>query len=77
MKRFVIYAVLLLLVISLLISACSKKDAEEEKGSIDRMTDHAAEVAVEKIRKPIEQAETAKKLEDERLKKVDEALEEK
>ena len=76
MKRFVIYTALLLLVICPLISACSKKDGEEEKGAIDKMTDHAAEVAVEKIRKPIEQAEAARNLEEERVKEVDEVLEE-
>ena len=76
MKRFVIYAVLLLLVISPLISACSGKDVEEKKRAIDKMTDHAAELAVEKIRTPTKQAEAARKLEDERVKKLDEALEE-
>ncbi len=74
MKRFAIYAVLLLLIICPLISACSKKDGEETRGAIDEMTDHAAEVAVEKIRTPIKQAEAAGKLEEERVKKADEAL---
>ena len=76
MKRFVIYAVFLLLVISPLISACSGRDVEEKNGPIDKMTDHAAELAIEKIRTPIKQAEVARKLEDERVKKLDEALEE-
>ncbi len=77
MKRFVIYAVFLLFVISPLISACSRKDVEEKKGTIDKMTDHAAELAVEKIRTPIKQAEAARKREEERMKKLGEALEEK
>ena len=77
MKRFVIYAVFLLFVISPLISACSGKDVEEKKGAIDKMTDHAAELAVEKIRTPIKQAEAARKREEERMKNLDEALEEK
>ena len=76
MKRFVIYAVFLLFVISPLISACSGKDVEK-KGAIDNMTDHAAELAVEKIRTPIKQAEAARKREEERMKNLGEALEEK
>ena len=75
MKRFVIYAVFLLFVISPLISACSGKDVEK-KGAINKMTDHAAELAVEKIRTPIKQAEAARKLEEEWMEKLDEALEE-
>lgn len=45
---------------------------EKEKGAIDKMTEDAAE----KILAPIKQAEAAKTLEDSRVKRVDDALEE-
>ena len=47
---------------------------EPEKGKIDEMTGKAADAIVKKIRTPINQARSAKELEDERVKAFDEAL---
>ena len=73
MKQLISYSSILMLGLVLFLTSCSKI-GEEKKGKIEKMTDHAAEVAVEKIRSPIKQAEAARKLEDGRLKKLDEAL---
>ncbi|OEU48838.1 MAG: hypothetical protein BA872_01380 [Desulfobacterales bacterium C00003060] len=56
-------------------SACSKDEgAESEKGTIEKMTDHAADVVVDKIRTPMEKARSVKDLEEKRMRGVDEAL---
>jgi hypothetical protein len=56
--------------------ACSKKEEEEpqEKGAIEKMTDEVAHTAVKKIRTPIDQAHSARAVEEERAKAMDEAL---
>ena len=74
MKQLSSYSLILMLWFAFFLTSCAKT-GEEEKGKIEKMTDHAAEVAVEKIRSPIEQAEAARELEDGRVKKLDEALE--
>lgn len=74
MKQLINYNWILMLGLALFLTSCSKT-GEEKKGKIEKMTDHAAEVAVEKIRSPINQAEAARKLEDGRVKKLDKALE--
>lgn len=57
--------------------ACSKnEDGEPEKGKIEKMTDHAADVIVEKIKTPIDRARSAKEMEIERARGIDEALKE-
>jgi len=58
--------------------ACSKKEeAEPEKGDIEKMTDEAADVIVNKIRTPMDRARSVKELEEDRAKAMDEAINEK
>ncbi|UCG81719.1 MAG: hypothetical protein JSV60_05440 [Desulfobacterales bacterium] len=77
MKRVVIYLAIAFVGFCMNVSACSKKEeVEPEKGKIDKMTDQAADAIVQKIRTPMNQARSAKQLEDERTKALDEALEE-
>ena len=58
--------------------ACSKKEeAEPEKGAIEKMTDEAADVIVNKIRTPMDRARSVKELEEDRAKAMDEAINEK
>jgi hypothetical protein len=64
-----------LVVFSIGLHGCSKKEeAETEKGAIEKMTDEVAHTAVKKIRTPIDQAHSAKAVEEERAKAIDEAL---
>ena len=55
---------------------CSKKGEQqaEEKGAIDKMTDRAAETAVNKIRTPMDKARATQSLGDERVEEMDKAL---
>ena len=67
-----------LVVCSLLFFGCSKgEDVEPKKGAIEEMTDHAADVIVEKIKTPIDKAKSLKDMEQKRMKGVDEALNQK
>ena len=57
-------------------SGCSKNEdqAAEEKGTIEKMTDQAAEKIEKKIRTPIDKAKATQNLGDERMKEMDQAL---
>lgn len=75
MKRLLIYLAMALVVFSIGLYACSKKEeGEPEKGAIEKMTDEVAHTAVKKIRTPIDQAHSARAVEEERVKAMDEAL---
>ena len=77
MKKLPVYFALLSLFFCMSLFACSKKEeVEPEKGKIDKMTDQAADAIVTKIRTPLDQAQSAKASEDERVKALDEALKE-
>ena len=55
--------------------ACSNnKEAESEKGTIETMTDKAAEELVNKIRTPIEKARDVEKKQLDRYKEMEETL---
>ena len=69
MKKIVTY-----LAIAMFFSCSKKEDKEPKKGRIDKMTDHAAEVIVEKIKTHIDRARSVKEQEKERMKGIDESL---
>jgi PBP1b-binding outer membrane lipoprotein LpoB len=58
-------------------AGCSKNEDPqvEEKGTIEKMTDQAAETAVKKIRTPIDKARDSQSLGDDRLEEMDKAIE--
>jgi hypothetical protein len=63
--------------ITIAFTGCSRQEEEqavEEKGSIEKMTDEAADKAVKKIRSPINKARGTSNLGDERLEEMDKAL---
>lgn len=77
-KRLVVAALFGLVLLCLGFSACSKKEeAQQEKGSIEKMTDETANAIVTRIRKPMNQARAVKEIQQDRVKAMDEALEEK
>jgi hypothetical protein len=58
-------------------SACSKgKEGELEKGTIEKMTDQAAEKAVKKIKGPIDKARDLQEKENKRTKAMDDSAKE-
>jgi hypothetical protein len=76
MRSLLNIPVMALVVLSIGLCACSKKEEREpeQKGAIEKMTDEVAHTAVKKIRTPIDQAKSAKAVEEERAKAMDEAL---
>ena len=76
MRSLLTYLAMALVVFSLGLQACSKKEEvePEKKGAIEKMTDEVAHTAVKKIRTPIDQAHSARAIEEERAKAMDEAL---
>lgn len=60
-------------------SGCTKNDEQlaeeiEEKGTVEQMTEEAAETAVKKIRTPMDKARATQSLGDDRLESMDKAL---
>ena len=77
MKRIVTYLAITLFFSCTVFFACSRnEDVEPEKGKIEKMTDHAADVIVEKIKTPIDRARSVKDMEKERVRGIDETLKE-
>ncbi len=77
MKKMLIYPAIALFLLSIIFLACSKgEDVESEKGKIERMTDHTADVIVERIRTPIEKARSVRDKEEDRMRGIDETLKE-
>ena len=72
--KFILYCCLLLLLGGFVYFALSPKDATLEKGSIDQMTDKAADEIVDSIRTPIEKARTLKQQEDDRAREKEESI---
>jgi hypothetical protein len=77
MKRLLICFATVLVVLCISFSGCSKDEGvEADKGRIEKMTDHAADIAVGKIRTPIDQARSVKDVEESRMRDLDETLKE-
>jgi hypothetical protein len=75
MKKMLIYCLVGLVLVSGTFPACSaKKGPEEKKGSIEKMTDKAAQEIVDRIQAPIDKARSAAKQGEERMKDLDEAM---
>jgi len=77
MKQTGIYSVIVLSIFCLSFAACLQgKDEESGKGSIDKITDRAAEKAVKYIKTPLDKARTAQEKENERTSTMEEAVKE-
>ena len=77
MKKIVTYLAIALFLSCTIFFACSKDvESEKGKGEIEKMTDHTADVIVEKIRTPIEKARSVKGMEEDRMRGIDETLKE-
>lgn len=77
MKNSFMYLVVLLSVLCIGLSACAKgKEAESEKGKIEKTTDQIAEDAVRGIKGPINKARTVQDMAEKRVKGLDNLPEE-
>jgi len=75
MKKMLLYCFVGLLLVSGTFFACSnKKESETKKGAIEKMTDKTATEIVDRIHAPIDKARSAAKQEEDRMKKMDDAL---
>ena len=78
MKKNVLYIFMALLLFCAVFVACtSKKEAGTEKGAIDKMTDRAANKMVDSIQIPLNKARTAAKLQEDKMREIEEALKDK
>ena len=70
------FGVVMLSVLLVMGAGCSKSEEQqpEGKGSIEKITDEAAEAAVKKIRTPQDKARATRNLGDDRLEAMDKAL---
>jgi len=74
-KRVLKYGAIALLGWCMAFSACSQNEGvESKKGSIEEMTDHAADVIGTRIKTPIDQARSVQGMARERLKRTDKPL---
>lgn len=77
MKKNVTYLAIALFLSCSIFFACSKnEDLESEKGKIEQMTDRTADIIVERIKTPIDRARSVKDMEKERMRGIDETLQE-
>ena len=77
MKKMLLYAVIALLLGGAAFLACSNnKEAGPEKGTIEKMTDKTAKKVVNKIRTPMEKAQSIKNQQEDRLSDMEENLKE-
>ena len=75
MKKIWIYGLLGVALASGTFLACSgKKESEEKKGAIERMTDKTAKEMVDHLQAPINKAREAAKQGEERVKELDEVI---
>jgi len=78
MKKKTLYILMaLFLFCAVFVSCTSKKDAEPEKGAIDKMTDRAAKEMADSIQIPLERARTAAKEQEDKMRELEEALKDK
>jgi hypothetical protein len=77
MKNFFMYFVMLLSVLCIGFSACSKgEDVESKKGEIEKITEQIAEDAVQGIKVPINKARAVQGMEGKRQEDLDNLLDE-
>ncbi len=74
MIKIKISVVILVLFCILGSAGCSNQEAEEGKGSADRITTEAAKKMETRIRTPIDKAKATHSLGDKRMKEMDKAL---
>jgi len=77
MKKMLLCVVMTLLLCSAGFLSCSKdKEAEPEKGAIEKMTDKTAREIVNKIQTPIKGARSVKDQQEKRSREIEKALKE-
>ena len=77
MKKILLTSVIVMLLGGPALIACSNnKEAESEKGTIEKMTDKTAKEVVNRIRTPIDKAQSVKNQQEDRLSDMEKSLKE-
>ena len=77
MTKMLLFSVMVLFIGSAVFIACpDNKDAESEKGTIEKMTDKAAKEMVNKIRDPIDKARSVKDQQEDKLDEIEKTIKE-
>jgi ABC-type oligopeptide transport system substrate-binding subunit len=77
MKKMLLISAIVMLLGSAALFACSdNKKAESEKGAIEKMTDKTATEVVNRIRTPIDKAQSVKNQQEDRLRDMEKTLKE-
>ena len=63
------------LLLATILYGCSGDEEKKEVGAIEKMTDKAAEEAVQNIRQPIERAKQVQAIQDAHVRAINEAIE--
>lgn len=75
MKRVLSYSMIGVVLVSVAFWGCSdKKESALEKGAIKKMTEETAREAVNQIRTPIDKARSVAQQQEDKAKKMDDAL---
>jgi DNA topoisomerase VI subunit B len=75
MKRLLISFVTVIFLCSISFWSCSKdKGTESDKGAIEKMTEKAGKEIADKLQKPIKQARSVKKKQEDRSKEIEKTL---
>lgn len=78
MRKF--FNIMLIITPFLLFAACSSEEgniAEQASDKVDEITSEAADAAVKKIRTPLDKARATRDLGEERMKEIDQAVQDK
>jgi DNA topoisomerase VI subunit B len=75
MRRVLISVVLVMFLCSVSFWSCSKgKETESKKGAIEKMTEKAGKEIADRLQRPIKEARSAKKKQEDRSKEIEKAL---
>jgi len=78
MNKNILYILLTLFLICAVPVACtSKNDADTDKGAIDKMTDKAAKGMADSIQIPLQRAQAAAKIQEDKMRDLEEAMKDK
>jgi hypothetical protein len=76
MKKDVLIIFFVLILAGTMLFACARDEEESEPGAIEKLTDETADEIVKTIKTPINKAHSAKKSSEDRMKNIDDAVNE-
>jgi hypothetical protein len=74
MKKNAFFILTVLLLAGTMLFACARDENEEQPGAIEKFTDDTAKEIVDSIKKPLNKAHSAKDTGQDRMKDIDDAI---